>query len=89
MTVFIYFDSPLNFPIGDLEDDLDAALDGHGEVTGSGTGVGGGNIDIEIRDSRMTNDIVASLVEKTLRAFGTDLPIILEIDGDRRRLNLR
>ncbi|GLO63608.1 hypothetical protein MACH09_41160 [Vibrio sp. MACH09] len=55
MDVFIYFSERLSVGIDVIEDTLDEALDGIGEVTGTGTGEKGSNIDVEVEDIVRSN----------------------------------
>ncbi len=48
--IFIYSSQPLGFSKSEVEDDIDEMLGDVGEVTGSGSGQAGWNIDIEIYD---------------------------------------
>lgn len=48
MDVYIYFPSPLGTTRDVIEEALDEALEGVGEVSGGGSGAVGSNVDIEI-----------------------------------------
>lgn len=82
--VFIYFHTlPGDYVLGDMEDDLDDLLQGTGEVTGSGMGIGGGNIDIEFdADPDVLQKIISYLT-----SCGFDGETILDINGERRKLS--
>jgi hypothetical protein len=84
MQVYIYYYSQLGVPRGDIEAELQALLEGRGEVTGGGGGVSGGNIDVEI-DS---DDPVRAVEEirQLLRKLSLPTNTVLDVEG--RRLGL-
>lgn len=53
MEIYIYFIPNQETEIDELEDEIEELLDEKGEVTGSGIGSMGANIDIEIYDDEM------------------------------------
>ncbi|MFD4598976.1 hypothetical protein ACFWPQ_13185 [Streptomyces sp. NPDC058464] len=59
--VEIWFDGPIPVDRDDVEDALNEALDGMGEVTGAGTGESGSNLDVEVEESA-EKDIVLSRI---------------------------
>lgn len=81
MDVFIYFEPEENVNIGDLEDEIDKILGDKGEVTGSGMGISGGNIDVELFDKNILEDFLKELRELD---FPQDAYYI--IDGVRNKL---
>lgn len=69
MDVFIYFNERLPVGLDELEDALDAALGDEGEVTGTGTGGSGSNLDLFVKDGTMTDVEVVGLVREALTVF--------------------
>lgn len=61
MYMDVYFSSDENVEIDELEDALGELLGDEGEVTGSGVGIRGGNIDIEFNNQSQIDDIVKAL----------------------------
>lgn len=55
--VEIWFDGPMSVDRDDVEDALNSALQGIGEVTGGGTGESGSNLDVEV-DEQFPRDLV-------------------------------
>jgi len=66
MDLFVYTFEPLRHGLDDLEQAIDEALQGRGEVTGTGTGGKGSNIDVEITDQNMTPAHALSLIRSAL-----------------------
>lgn len=82
--VYIYFhDLPDDSVVGDIEDDLVDLLDGIGEVTGAGSGITGGNIDIEFSEE---SDALQKVISYLL-SCGFDAETILDINGEQRKLS--
>lgn len=81
MEIYIYFGSKEEVNIGDLEDKIDEILDDKGEVTGSGMGTNGGNLDIEVYDKNIFDNL---LIELTKLEFPNDTYLI--IDGIKKNL---
>lgn len=79
MDIYIYFGQVED--IGDLEDRIDEVLGDRGEVTGSGIGVSGGNIDIELYDETMLEYFLDAIRELE---FLTNTYYV--IDGIRKAL---
>jgi hypothetical protein len=52
-----------------IEDALEDAVKGFGEVTGSGTGIRGSNWDVEISDNTLDVRTVLQTVREALRPF--------------------
>lgn len=48
MDIFIYFQPNSELALDEVEDEIEEALGDDGEVTGTGTGETGSNIDVEI-----------------------------------------
>jgi len=69
MDVFIYFHERLPVGLDELEDALDAALGDQGEVTGTGTGETGSNLDLLVSDTTMTEQEVVQLIRQSLKKF--------------------
>ena len=83
--IYIYYKRiPDGYARDDIEDKLEELLDGRGEVTGSGIGIDGGNIDIEIESNEVLDilgDIKAYLISC---GFGADT--FLDVNGRREVL---
>jgi hypothetical protein len=69
MDIFIYFNERLPVGLDELEDALDAALGDEGEVTGTGAGECGSNLDLFVKNEAMTDGEVVGLVRKALTVF--------------------
>ena len=61
MFVAIYFNSKLTVPRDEIEDLLEQWFAGQGEVTGSGGGLGGTNIDIEADDELGVEEVLSRI----------------------------
>ena len=82
--VYIYFQElPADYTLGDIEDDLDDLLGDMIEVTGTGLGITGGNIDIEYYEK---SDALHKILSY-LMSCGFDSETILDINGDRKKLS--
>ena len=85
--IFIYFTQRLGQPRTELEDDLDALLEGAGEVAGGGGGEAGWNIDVLLGDATEAKRWVDRLAE-FLRERGvpedTRFDVISEDQRQRR-----
>lgn len=77
----VYFGLDVNVEIDELEDALGEVLGDEGEVTGSGIGIKGGNIDIEFNNQSQIDDIV-----KALRKFNLPLDTYYIIDKVKTNL---
>lgn len=86
MMVFLYFRERLPCGLDEIEDRLDEALDGRGEVTGSGSGTGGSNIDITIFRDELGQAEVLGIIRRALS--GLDIPpsSVVSLDGRREPL---
>ena len=69
MDVFLYFNDRLPVGLDELEDALDAAFGDKGGVTGAGTGEMGSNLDLFIKDRRMTVEEVVEVIRNALAKF--------------------
>lgn len=81
MYMDVYFGLDVNVEIDELEDGLGEVLGDEGEVTGSGVGIKGGNIDIEFNNQSQIDDIV-----KVLKEF--NLPVDTYYIIDKVKTNL-
>ena len=70
MDLFIYVTGRLPCALDELEDALDQALGDLGEVSGSGTGQSGSNIDIWIKNDKEDVQKIITIIKTTLRPFG-------------------
>lgn len=86
MDIFIYFYTPLGQPLDVIEDALDDALEGRGEVTGTGVGSRGSNFDVEIFEE---GDAEAYLreIRRVLREAGAPGEGEIVIDGATYPIN--
>ena len=84
MDIFIYYNIKLEVDRDIIEDQIDDFLGEKGEVTGGGSGISGGNIDIEIYD-KVNENIV-----KELKGFLQELQLpnntYLVVNGVRENL---
>ena len=87
MDVFIYFPDRLPYGRDELEDALNEALDGLGEVSGGGSGETGSNIDIEIFDEELTKSQIAALVRDALSTYNLPPSCYMTIENDRLRIH--
>lgn len=85
MDVFIYFSERLSVGIDVIEDTLDEALDGIGEVTGTGTGEKGSNIDVEVEDCKDVTEII-SLIKSVLKELSVPESSTLVVDNVEYRI---
>lgn len=67
MDIFIYVASGSTVSKDELEDVLDAMLQGRGEVSGGGVGINGFNVDIEVFDEDPSLVAEVRVVLKRLR----------------------
>jgi hypothetical protein len=81
MHIFIYFHSRLPTSLDIFEDMLEECLDSDGEVTGSGTGQTGSNIDIEVFDDEATG--VIGRIKATLKDAAAPMDTVMVV-GDER-----
>jgi hypothetical protein len=82
MDVFLYFTERLPCGLDELEDALDAALSNVGEVSGTGTGESGSNIDITIEDEDITKGQVAALIRSALSKYSLPSSSQMVIDDE-------
>ena len=87
MDVFLYFYEPLPCGLDEIEDWLDQALGVSGEVTGSGVGENGSNIDLLISDEHLAPSQVVQLVRQALLPLG--LPESSRIVVARQKFSIR
>jgi hypothetical protein len=83
MDAFIYFSRPTDYGLDQIEDALDVALSGVGEVTGSGTGKEGSNIDIYIENGTLDKMAVLALLRTALQRFGMPESTKVTIDDEK------
>ena len=67
--LFLYYGSATGTERDDVEEVVTAALDGHGEVTGAGSGLGLVNLDVEIFDADIAADVLRQL-DRRVAALG-------------------
>lgn len=81
--IYIYFNNiPGAYSLDEIEDDLTDLLGEQGEVTGTGIGGAGGNIDTEVyKDMDILKDIKHYLI-----SCGFEKATVLDINGERESL---
>ena len=84
--IFVYGDGSLPCSIGDLEDSVFARIEGIGDVTGSGCGAEGWNLDIEF-DSPNSFIAVVHAVVASLHEFNINvMSVTASVRGRRHKL---
>lgn len=86
MDAFIYTFERLPCGIDELEDALDTAFGGRGEVTGTGTGPAGCNFDLSIEDGAMSEVQALLLIRRVLADHGLPGMTRVVIDGREHTL---
>jgi hypothetical protein len=86
MDAFISTFEQLPCGIGELEDALDKAFGGRGEVTGTGTGPAGCNSDVFIEDGAMSEEQALLLIRRVLADHGPPGMTRVVIDGGEHTL---
>lgn len=81
MDIYIYFSLENEVDIDEMEDKIDEILGNKGEVTGSGMGIMGGNIDIEIYDTTIIDILLEELTK-----LGLPYDTYLITDGVKKNL---
>ena len=66
MDVLIYFSEELKTSLDEIEDALNQAFESKGEVTGTGRGNVGSNIDIKITDTSISDSATIEIIHKAL-----------------------
>ena len=87
MDAFIYIKGRLPCGLDEIEDALDDALDGQGEVSGTGTGEVGSNIDVTIDDEEVEAAAVVALLRSALSRFSLPESTTSVIGNDRFSLS--
>jgi hypothetical protein len=80
MDIFIYFSSKLTMSIDIIEEALDKLLNGNGEVTGTGTGESGSNVDIEIFESDVDEMEYIRFIKTTLQQLQVPQDTIIKFE---------
>lgn len=86
MDIFIYMTGGLPCGLDELEDALDSALGDRGEVTGTGTGQAGSNIDVFIEEGELTAEQALLLIRRTLADCEVPASTKIVIDGSEHSL---
>lgn len=86
MNMFLYVRERTSIGLDEIEEAINAALQGVGEVTGSGTGVSGSNIDIEILDACVDVSSIVQLIRNALATFNLPHSSVLVAQGVEYRL---
>ncbi|WP_035614375.1 hypothetical protein [Haloferula sp. BvORR071] len=85
MDAFIYFKEPMGYGLDELEDALTDALGNVGEVTGTGTGEMGANLDVEFFEE-IGESRALGILRQALAAFSLPSSSEVVIDGQRHKL---
>lgn len=85
MDAFIYFKEPTGYGLDELEDCLVDALGDTGEVTGTGTGETGANLDIEFFEE-IGESRALDILREALVTFKLPASTEVVIDGRRHKL---
>ena len=85
--LFIYSNLPLTCGRDVVEDAVDDAISGNGEVTGGGSGDAGWNVDVELFSADDTDAHVAAIV-RTLRELPVPNDTYLVFGADQSRVNV-
>ena len=86
MDIFIYMTGRLPCGLDELEDALDSALGDRGEVTGTGTGQAGSNIDVSIEEGELSAEQALLLIRRTLADYDVPASTRIVIDGSEHSL---
>ncbi|KHL91218.1 hypothetical protein QW71_35935 [Paenibacillus sp. IHB B 3415] len=84
MDVFVYFKSKQSYSRDEIEEAIEEILETRGEVTGSGSGTNGSNLDIEIYDE--SDDEAVEQVKKVLRQMKVTNDTTIVVKGVRFNL---
>ncbi|GAA2729840.1 hypothetical protein [Actinocorallia aurantiaca] len=80
--VEIWIDGPIEVDRDDIEDALNEALAGAGEVSGAGSGTGGSNLDVDVFEGADRSNVLNRVFE-VLNALGVgDSARVRPGDGD-------
>ena len=82
MDVFIYTNDSLGCDRNEVEDALEEALEGMGEVTGGGSGQRGSNWDLEIRENHSEEEVL-HLIRTVLKNLKCPQSTSIVISGRR------
>jgi hypothetical protein len=80
---FIYFSGRLQYGLDEIEDAIDSAIAGLGEVTGTGTGEAGSNVDVFIESGELTKESALRILREVLEEFDFSGQVSIVIDGER------
>jgi len=86
MDAFIYFKGPIAYGLDDLEDALTYALGDAGEVTGTGVGEAGANLDVEFFEG-VGESRALSILREALAAFTLPTASEVVVEGRRHQLS--
>jgi len=81
MDVFLYFHERLSCGLDEIEDRVSDALGERGEVTGSGAGVSGSNIDVEITDDDVAEDEARKIIREAVAELNLPASSVVAING--------
>ena len=69
MDIYINFIETTGYGLDELEDIFDKAFDRIGEVTGSGSGKDGSNIDIQLYKNSLDHGLILEKIRETLNSI--------------------
>jgi hypothetical protein len=81
MFISVWIGPDLDVEKAAIEDELESAFEGVGEVTGAGVGKTGCHVDVEIESDLPASEIY-KLVEKALATAGLTASARVRIDGE-------
>jgi hypothetical protein len=82
MDVLIYLRGDLDCGRDQLEDALEEAFGGHGEVVGGGLGGAGSNIDLSISDGSIDVATALRIIRAALKPFALPFNSVVVIDKE-------
>lgn len=87
MFVDLYFPRELQLDRDEIQERLEAVLEGRGEVVGAGTGPAGTNLDLEIADATDGAAALAAIIE-TLASIGVPSDTVVAVSDPPSRRTL-
>ena len=84
--IFVYGNETLSCSIGELEDAVFSRVEGIGDVTGSGCGVNGWNLDLEFDTPNLFVPILHAVLEALHEQDVDPQSVTVSVHGTRRKL---